>query len=401
MELDLRIWIRPQGNIGNRALEYLAAEGIRDLCPQASIENIELPEWGISKPAPVPQNSASLTLGSHRFWIDAAGLADCLSRGVIDTIIMDSYAQHVDNFPPREICRRLLGAMPQANGAVGFGPDDLLCSLRGNEVLRAIHREYVVLPPEFYAMLARHTGLKLVFFGQIGEDPYITSLKQKLPEARFIPGKSPEFDFETIRRSVNIVPSVSTFAWLAAWLSEASRVILPVAGLFNPANGRTNMLFAEPRRQCFLPLEDETFEYVLFPQVRAVNLFEKPIEFALAQANLASYMQFKTPNQMREICDRLTAFEPRYPQLLGFDPEFYLKEYPEVVDLFKTGLRSAAQHFLHRGFYEGRLPFRFDEEFYLSTYPEVAIAISNGHFENALRHYYEVGRKSGFSPTPR
>lgn len=62
-----RIWIDPQGNMGNRALQYLAAEGIRARVPGAEIENINLPEWGIASEHPEPDMLSAVRIGRNRF----------------------------------------------------------------------------------------------------------------------------------------------------------------------------------------------------------------------------------------------------------------------------------------------------------------------------------------------
>jgi hypothetical protein len=42
-------------------------------------------------------------------------------------------------------------------------------------------------------------------------------------------------DFQTVAYAKNIVTAISSFSWLAAWLSTtAQRIILPVAGFLDP-----------------------------------------------------------------------------------------------------------------------------------------------------------------------
>ena len=128
------------------------------------------------------------------------------------------------------------------------------------EILAGVHPPYVLLPVEFYRDVIRETGLKPVFFGQLTPSPYLDSLRQAFPRARFISGKGAIHDFETIRRSRNIIISVSTFAWLAAWLSEADQVIMPLAGLFNPVFGD---LYGDGHN--LIPLADPRYVFYLFP----------------------------------------------------------------------------------------------------------------------------------------
>jgi hypothetical protein len=71
-----------------------------------------------------------------------------------------------------------------------------------------------------------------------------------------MPGSDPLSDFQTVRRAKNIVVCISTFVWLAAWLSNAKRIVLPVYGLYNPLQFPNHDL---------LPLGDDRYTYYEFP----------------------------------------------------------------------------------------------------------------------------------------
>ncbi|MHB8287554.1 MAG: rhamnan synthesis F family protein, partial [Caulobacteraceae bacterium] len=75
-----------------------------------------------------------------------------------------------------------------------------------------------------------------------------------------------------------------------------------------------------------------------------------------------------------------------------FDPDFYLRRYP---DLAASGV-DPLEHFLRFGAQEGRLPSPvFDPGWYVETYPDVA---ANGH--NPLAHYILFGAAEGRDPNP-
>lgn len=397
-----RIWVKQLDGLGNRALQYLAAEGIRSHVPGSVIENVKLPEWGlVTSETPLPPPVRSVSLGSLRFWIDVQGLADCLNRDVIDSVIMDSYAQHIDNFPPRAVAKKLLVPYTAVPEAQGFGPDVLLCNLRGREILNNVHPDYLVLPPQFYMLLEEHTGLKIVFFGQIDDNPYVASLRHAMPRAEFIPGKNATYDFEVIRKSVNIVPCVSTFSWLAAWLSDAERIILPVAGFMQPAQKCT---FAQPTSAGsflgFLPFGESTYEYVLFPAAHAVDIWKNPAGFFLMQDRLAKNMKFVSENELKSISALAARFHVLPPLLSGFDPEYYLSRNEDVAESVRNGEYSALQHYLDHGFSAGKRPFDLDELFYFSTYPEVPEAIGEGHLLDAWHHYALAGHAKKYLRKP-
>jgi hypothetical protein len=391
-----RIWIKPFGNAGNRALQYLAAAGIRQHAPDARIENIHLPEWGLHAPAAEPPLRRSAATGHMRFQLDVAGFADCLRRGVIDTVMLDGYAFHLDNYPPRDVARALLPPMPGGAEATGFGADELVCSLRGAEILDGAHPDYFVLPPAYYRQLVARSGLTPVFFGQIGDNHYSASLRAAFPNARFIEGRSVAYDFETLRRSVNIAPSISTFAWLAAWLSEAARIFMPVGGIFSPVQ-LPSMLF--------LPLDDPAFHYTLLPYAKAAKL-ATTAKFFLAQERLGALARAIEAGELRAIIARATSLARRLPLLTGFSEDFYLATYPDIAHAVAAtaqapdGLHSGLEHYQATGFFEGRQPLALDQGFYAATYPDAAMAIAEGRYADPLHHYQALGIRLGYRPTP-
>lgn len=115
---------------------------------------------------------------------------------------------------------------------------------------------------------------------------------------------------------------------------------------------------------------------------------------------------------MRQVANPLS--RARAKVLLGFDPKFYLNQYPDVA---ATGV-DPLQHYLDRGRWEGRAPSRmalarhtrkkkppassflayakarvflsFDREFYLKQYPDV---VASGI--DPLEHYLTHGRVEG------
>ena len=58
---------------------------------------------------------------------------------------------------------------------------------------------------------------------------------------------------------------MSTFAWLAAWLSDATNIVLPIFGIFNPR------LFS---LHDLLPFSEGRYRFYQFPDCPAVPLGE-------------------------------------------------------------------------------------------------------------------------------
>ncbi|MBA8783669.1 MULTISPECIES: hypothetical protein [Aeromonas] len=107
----------------------------------------------------------------------------------------------------------------------------------------------------FYEKIINETGLKPVFVGQLGDDEYSIALKNKFPDALYPKFDSWEDDFNVIRTSINIIPAISTFSWLASWLSEtAKKIYFPIMGLYHP--------IARPDID-MLPISDDRYDFYL------------------------------------------------------------------------------------------------------------------------------------------
>lgn len=379
------IWIQPMGNVGNRLLQYLAAEGIRAQVPGAEITHVSLPEFGLQRSAPNPAGPGAVHTGEWRFWLDTPGLAGCLRRGVMQSLIINSYCFHLDHYPPRAVCRTLLGPCQGGEDAPGFGPEDLVCSVRAGEILTAIHPGYLPLPPGYYAKLAEQTGLNLVFYGQLGDDPYSASLRAAFPTARFIPGRNPGYDFEVLRRSQNLALSLSTFSWAAAWLGHPAQVHVPVGGIFNPMlEGNLS----------FLPLDEPGWHFMLMPYAKATDLFTAPEAFFAQQDFIAAQTRPASPDELRALCARAILFQPHGPYVCGFDPAFYTAAYGP------TAPQNPLEQYLHQGYKEGKQPVPFDPDFYVKTYPEAAMTMATGEYLSPLHHFLVEGWRKGYAPTP-
>ncbi len=83
------------------------------------------------------------------------------------------------------------------------------------------------------------------------------------------------------------------------------------------------------------------------------------------------------------------------------DEDYYLLRNQDVADGIRVGnIRSAREHFVDHGYFEGRLPYRIevDETWYLTTHADVAETVRHGYFE--LRPGpFRWPRLSGRAPT--
>ncbi|HXT80785.1 MAG TPA: hypothetical protein VN702_14575 [Acetobacteraceae bacterium] len=83
------------------------------------------------------------------------------------------------------------------------------------------------------------------------------------------------------------------------------------------------------------------------------------------------------------------------------DEEWYLRQYPDVAEAIADGkIKSAKQHFVDNGYFEGRLPFAItvDENWYQKQYPDVAKSIQSGGEPSGQTHFARDGYKEGRVP---
>ena len=90
-------------------------------------------------------------------------------------------------------------------------------------------------------------------------------------------------------------------------------------------------------------------------------------------------------------------------QAIEVDEAWYLSEYPDVAEAIRKGVvKSAREHFLNDGYFEGRIPFLIavDEAWYLEQNPGVAEYIARGELLSAQQHFNENGYREGRRPRP-
>jgi tetratricopeptide (TPR) repeat protein len=377
------IHVVTQGRLGNQIIQWFAALKIQSLVPDSLLSNIKFPEWGIEIPSIPPTGSIIYEADPHH--IDLAGTVRRLTEEEFKRVELSGFCQRMEYFLPVDKYRTILG--PPASGIRRIGADALLISVRGGEIINPIAPSYTLIPTDFYKHLISETGLRPVFMGQLEHNIYTDHLRSEFPQAEFIASQGPDIDFEIIRAASNVVPSVSTFAWAAAWLSRADRIFFPVTGFYNPMQ--------EPRIN-LLPRDDQRYSFFLFPANYAVD----PQDVVDAHQSIAPFIR-QMPLDMIET---LVHDRPRFPRKLAdylaiFDEERYLGNFPDVRDALERGLfSSAVEHYERIGFERNFLPFRFDTTWYVKSYPLAALEVGQGDFLDLPHHYAAVGRLRGHLP---
>lgn len=374
--------VQKLGGLANQMIQYLVALSVADRVEGCRLSNIRIDEWNINHPAlPLPRVKYEQRDPQY---VDVESLSTLLQQGDVGYIEYVGYGQRVENFLPVERCRDVF--VSDYTGRLGYGADELVISIRGGEIMTGVHPGYVLLPIDFYEELIRNTGLKPVFLGQIGTDPYCNALRQRFPHARFVGSMGPVMDFEAIRGSVNIVPSVSTFSWLAAWLSHATNIFMPLTGLFNPGQFRTHD---------FAPLDDPRFHYTWFPAnygapVRDFEVNHRALLGRWKPMDRAGLTRLKAPN--------FIVHRSKDKHVALFDQTFYKARYGDIERAIMAGMPSALFHYIRTGFAENREPFRIDRAWYARSYADAADAIGRGEFSDIYHHYSEIGIDRGYLP---
>ena len=380
------VHVLPVGGFANQMIRAMAAYSISERVEQCRLSNLQLPEWGMNHPE-IP-GAGGLTAGFHSprlMQLRVDTLIQNLRMGNIERVEISGYSQHLDNFLPVDFNRSLF---PDTTpGVPTFGEEDLIINIRGAEILDARHPDYTLLPIQYYRFIIELTGLRPVFMGQLDENLYIRRLKAMFPRAEYLPSRGPMHDFALIRRARNIIIAVSTFSWLAAYLSHARRIFVPLTGFLSPVQ------FPEID---LLPLADPRYVYHLFP----INYAVPVEEHAAAHAALRDRWCPVSPHEIERIRRIHPASALDKNLFFGkFDPDFYLRSYADVRDGVASGAtKSALHHYVTVGFYQRRLPFRFDRVAYVRKYPDAALLVARGEFAHPLHHYVAVGEAAGCEP---
>lgn len=245
----------------NLMMQYMVANKLKSYIPDIKLSNFDMTEWGIAHP-PLPTHELGphCDLGSEQH-MDFNRIRYLADTGAFRVFNWRGYGQRMDNFPELDMCRSLFrrGGLTYKV----FGDEYVVCPIRGAEVLTAVHPGYTIVPVDFYEEIIAASRLRPVFMGQIDDNCYTQELRRRFPDAIFMPSTGALSDFQTIRSAANIIISVSTFAWLAAWLSEAKSIVMPLYGIFDHK--------AFPFHD-LVPFNDNRYKFYEFPNQAAVIL---------------------------------------------------------------------------------------------------------------------------------
>ncbi|OOZ40116.1 hypothetical protein [Solemya elarraichensis gill symbiont] len=247
------IAVRSDGRLANQMFQAMLAFELKNIVKEAQIMGLSLPEWGLTS-QPLTQRTlrgSALLLPRHRFNFHQA--AKALAERVVNSIVIEGWGMRLEYFGPPSRYQQLFrtNIAPQR-----LSDKQLLINIRAEDIVSGWHPSYFPLAFSFYEKIIDSTGLEPVFMGQIGSDSYSLALKERFRGARFLAPRTAISDFQTIRHSQHVVLSISSFSWLASWLSEtAINIHVPVAGLFDPRNGETDLLPVTDSRYHFYAVD--------------------------------------------------------------------------------------------------------------------------------------------------
>jgi hypothetical protein len=249
------------GNIGNRIIQFLYLKQLQQHLGPSQIFGASI--------APFAPPSADFAGTGRMMTIDGGHvhpvgeLARRLIDDRIDCLHFGGYVQRMEYLTPVADMRRHL-ALPTPLDTPLFrdltSDRHITCVVRANEVLRAIHPDYPPTPVAFYRAAVKESGRIPVFVGQTFPSLYWDALRRHFPDCIVYEHRNWLEDFRFILHSTSIAVAVSSFAWLAAYLSEtARRIYLPLFGFLNPLQRRDVDL---------VPVGDTRFRLAAFEVMR-------------------------------------------------------------------------------------------------------------------------------------
>jgi len=204
---------------------------IRRNCRQPiEIEGFNIPEWGLMAPfSDAPASDTIIMDQRTRCWA-ICKMIDVLKPRLVH---VNTMTFRINNFGAPELYDRFFPTTIASSQKIP--KDTLLVHIRAGDVATLTHSSYGPLPISYYQYLAKFTGLKLAFVGELSASNYVQALREEFPGSVFLEGGSPLDDFQTLRRAENVAIAVSSFSWMATFLSRQAKAIhIPLAGLFDP-----------------------------------------------------------------------------------------------------------------------------------------------------------------------
>lgn len=245
-----KIIIQPKGRLANQMFQLMVALEIKKKIPDIKIYGYRLDEWGLV----AEQLESSIialpyvVIRGNNFHIDQ--IVDLIHKESIQTIIIEGWGMRLDNFSSYLHYSNLFESNIHHHSV---DDSEILLNIRSEDILSGWHSLYYPIPYSYYQKIIETTRLKPVFMGQLESNPYTDGLRKQFSGATFIEKQTPMEDFQMIRNAKNVALSISSFSWLAAWIStiKDKKIHYPVCGLLDPRFGRSMLMPVNDSRYTF------------------------------------------------------------------------------------------------------------------------------------------------------
>lgn len=287
--------------------QLMFAESVKRGCRQpVVIEGYNIPEWDLSEPL-TDAPSSEITIESY------------LTRSALCNAMIDAFKPklvnlttpifRVGNYGKPE---NYFSLFRNYEPSVQVSDDYLLVHIRSGDVATRTHWQYGPLPIRYYEYLFAQTGLRPLFIGEMARNSYTDLLKATFPKAELTGGASAIDDFQIIRGTKNVALSVSSFSWMATFLSiKAQRIHLPLVGHFDIAT--------DPYSD-FLPVDDSRYVFHEVSREGWVKRYEDPVgpRDGFSIARRASIRALKTVAVLRTAKQSLIIHGRLLRRMAGF-----------------------------------------------------------------------------------
>jgi hypothetical protein len=259
------VCVRYRGRLGNRLFEYAFGRALAEslgaelVAPTiAGFPNAKSKRFALSA-----MRRSSALLEGH--WVEPEKLAALKSTR---KIVLDGYFQRYEYV---RALRPQIREWFRRGSTTPLSDDSLTIHVRSGDIwemkgslsrpVPPPHASYPALPVSYYRKIIESRPWKAAYLlCEKPDDPVARCLLDR-GDVTFV-GRDPLSDFDFLRSSRNIILSVSTFAWWAAWLSDASQIYFPLAGIFDPLQmerrkpqERIDLVPSSDERYHFAPLD--------------------------------------------------------------------------------------------------------------------------------------------------
>ncbi len=250
----IKIEMNNQGNLGNKMFRYVYLRTLQTKLHGSSLSGYDIPEFNLRRAIEPLDGRILYHDRGHDLPYDK--IAYKLNNGVFDSLHFGGYVQRLEYYSGPDSFGAHFFVPPPTDASL-LGPSYLTINVRAAEILRISHTDYGPVPVSYFVKIAEASKLSPVLVGQLGDDDYSRAIISAFAGCPVLPRTSALSDFSNICHSTNVVIGVSSYSWIAAWISKTAQCIhMPIKGFFHPRQ-RSDV--------DVVPLNDERYRFYEFP----------------------------------------------------------------------------------------------------------------------------------------